>query len=419
MKLKIVFPAIAAFCLFQLSLYGEDICYNSKIPRYKDKTETNAVKPINNNDASKIPLNEKMETLPDQTPNCCMKKYPDDYQVLQSARSCKDKYCGPYIEVTGLVWQSKEGNLEYASKFKTIDASDINSLKKHYIAIPDFAWRPGFKLDAGYMFKEDNWDIKTLWTYYRGEFTHVKKHTNVELYPEDNGVVPLFFVSSFKDEVSPSPRFTHATGDWFMYFNSIDCEIARKFFVRRKLSVRLLFGGKGAWINHEYRIDYRDGNTLVGPRDNVTYLTSYVNYKNKSWGFGPRMGFESKCHLIWGFKLLANTSVSALMTHFDVKGKQHDTIIDHLDSDMAIIIPYRTKNNFYTIKPNIQLMLGFEWSHCFNQSFFGLSAGYEMQYFFGQNQIKRPVGSKTSGQDYYSRGDLQLHGLAASLRYEF
>lgn len=406
MKHKFIFSGIGAFFLLQGSLFGEESSLLTSITENISSGEEDITTA-----SSEIAQIEKSQ-------NCLIKKYPEDYQILQSAQGCRERLCGPYISVSAMIWQSKLGNMEYAAKFKTIDPSNINSIKKQYFAIPDFAWRPGFKLDAGYRFQDDNWDIRTLWTYYRGEFTHVKKHTNVELYPEDNGVVPLYFISPFTGNVSPSPRFSHATGDWCVYFNSIDCELARNFFVRRKLSVRLLFGLKGAWINQEYRIDYSVGNNLVGPYDNLTYYNSYINFKNKYWGFGPRIGFESKCHLKWGFKLLANTSLATLMSHFFVTRNEHDLI--HNNTTLQdIILPLKSKSDFYTMKPTIQLLLGFEWSRCFRQSFLGFSMAYEMQYFFGQNQMKRPTGSPSSAQGFINRGDLQLHGLTTNLKYEF
>lgn len=349
---------------------------------------------------------------------CCKKIYPEDYQILQTAKGCKERESGPYIDISALVWQSKEGNLEYAGKSKTINDSAINSQQKEYIVIPDFGWRPGFKADVGYMLEEDNWDVKALWTYYKGDFTHVKKHTNVEITPDDNGVIPLYFTSVFKDKVSPAPRYTHSTGDWSMYFNSIDFEAARNFFVRRKLSVRLLFGLKSAWVRQNYRVNYYDGNTLTGNQDNITLISNHLNFKNDYWGIGPRIGFESTCHMIWGIKLFANTSVSSLFSHFKVKRKDTNSIYDNL-ADSSDVLTFNLKNDFYSIKPNIQLLLGFGWSRCFRQSYLGVSLGYEMQYFYGQNQIKRTNGNNNIAQEFINRGDLQLHGLTANFKYEF
>lgn len=346
---------------------------------------------------------------------CCPKNYPQDYQTLQSAKGCREKKCGPYIDIAGLIWQSKEGSLEYASKAKILNSSKINSSQKQFIVVPDFAWRPGIKIDVGYVFDNDNWDIKALWTYYRGEFTHVKKHTNVEIEPADNGVIPLFVFFPFRDWVSPSLRYKHSTGDWTMYFNTIDLEIARNSFVRRKFSIRLLFGFKGARINQHFKIEYIDGNRTTGPLDDITHLNCHLNIINNFWGFGPRVGFESKCHLIWGFKLLANGSVSAMLSNFHIKRSRNYAIFnENLKQFQNLPIKYR--NDFFAAKPTIGLLLGIEWSRCFRQTFLALSLGYEMQYFWDQNQAIRPTDIS---QSYSSRGDLQLHGLTANLKYEF
>jgi hypothetical protein len=414
MKGTFFFPIVASFFLLVSSfssLWAKEKRVDPKKEELKIETQQSLLDKNEN-----IPEKNFLANCLDK--KCCLKKYPEDYQLLQSAKGCKERGCGPYVDIYGLVWQSKEGSMEFAAKFKSADNPKENLAEQENIVIPDFAWRPGFKIDAGYFFEEDNWDIRTLWTFYRGEFTLVKKHSNVETYPEDNGIVPLYFISDFKDLVNPSPRYSHGNGDLAIYFNSLDFELAKYVFVRRKLSVRLLFGIKGSWINQNYRVEYTDGNTLMGPRDFLTLIQSHINFENNFWGMGPRIGFESKCHLIWGFKLFANTSASSLISHFKVKRKQHDVRFDHLTSNYEIL-PFRLKDDFYTIKPNIQLHLGFEWSRCFRTSFFGATVGYEMQYFWGQNQIKRTFASKSPGLFYSNRGDLQLHGLTASLKYEF
>jgi hypothetical protein len=76
------------------------------------------------------------------------------------------------------------------------------------------------------------------------------------------------------------------------------------------------------------------------------------------------------------------------------------------------------KERYHRIKPNVQLSFGFDFSKNFSKIFLGLSIAYEMQYFFGQNQIRRFLDDN-SYQNYSNNGDLQLQGLTATLEFKF
>ena len=340
-----------------------------------------------------------------------------DTALLKNAK--QGNPTGFFLNVYALLWQSKEGNLEYCAKSKVVDDNPNNLKQKAEMIIPDFGWRPGFKIDFGYFFEYDFWDLKANYTCYAGEFTHVKKHPNSILEPENNGLIPFYFFNYLNSKVSSSPRYAHATADWHMYFNSIDLEIAKNFYIRRKFTLRFLSGMKIAWINHNYKVYYNDGNTLIGADDNIDLLYSYIHFYNKSIGFGPRMGMEAKCHLKWGLSFLANGSFSTLLTKFNIKRDQDDRIFNNLTNeinDLKLIL----KEDFYQLKPNIQLLLGFEWLKEFDSNLvFAFDMAYEMQYFFAQNQIRRFVDDQNIGATYSNNGDLQMQGLSVAFKMEY
>lgn len=319
------------------------------------------------------------------------------------------------IKAYALVWQSKEGSLEYAAKDKSIQPSSTETRQKIEIVIPDFGWRPGLKVELSHIFSHDNWDALANWTFYRGEFTHVKKHPNVELEPEYNGIIPYYYYNFLSNPLSPPPKYEHSTADWTLYFNSIDLEMGKSFSIREKLSIRLLSGLRGSWINQDYKVYYTDGNRISNSQDDITLLKSTIHFKNDSLGFGPRIGIETYCHLKWGLRLLATSSISTLLTKFEVKQDQDDLVYDNNLSENREF-KLLLKDRFFAIKPNIQIILGFDWKHNFRKILLNISVAYEMQYFFGQNQIKRLIEKKAL---YSNRGDLQLQGLTAGIGIGF
>ena len=85
---------------------------------------------------------------------------------------------GIFCEASALVWQSKMWGLEFAGKSnEPINAGSANVGLDEKAFVPDFAWRPGVKVEIGYDFVFDGWDLDSRWTCYRGESTHLKKHT--------------------------------------------------------------------------------------------------------------------------------------------------------------------------------------------------------------------------------------------------
>jgi hypothetical protein len=67
------------------------------------------------------------------------------------------------------------------------------------------------------------------------------------------------------------------------------------------------------------------------------------------------------------------------------------------------------------LRPTVQLLLGLDWEKCFGKRKIGLGAGYEVQYWWNQQQ---------NFYDFYTitpatAGDLTMHGLTAKLKFEF
>ncbi len=335
-------------------------------------------------------------------------------KIPPSAQACKTEgTVGFFMDVAALVWQSKEGSMEYAAKEKFQDTPKITFIT------PDFGWRPGIKADLGYYLPHDDWDIKGTYTYYHGEMTMNKKHVNVHLYPGENGVIATHFYPFYlNSSVTPTPHFEHAAGNLHIYFNTFDLELGRNFWVGKKFSFRPLGGIKGAWIRQKYQVYYEDGNVVIGDFDNLQFLSSSSFFKNNSVGVGPRLGFEAKCYLKWGIELLANGSFNYLPTQFKIKRHQVDEVFNFTTSNNERHELFLSEHKTLFL-PNIDLQLGFGYGRCFCHSYLGFFLSYEMQYYWAQNQIRRFVSSANEGLNFPSRGDLQLHGLTAFLKFEF
>lgn len=344
-----------------------------------------------------------------------MKNFFLFFLLLISSIYSNEKGKRLFIEISPLLWQSKEGNLEYAAKDKKTNISSTETRDKVSVVIPDFGWRGGVKVSLGYFFKD--FDSRAIWTYYKGEFTHVKKHPNVELTPEGNGVIPLYYYNFFYEEMSPEPRYTNATGDFTLHFDSIDLEGGKNISLGEKFILKILFGAKCAIINQNYKIFYKNGNRLSNETYDVTLEKSTIHFKNNSLGLGPFLGFDTKITLKRRYLFLLSSYFCTLATKFDVKRDQNDVVFDHDDlttKNLNLIL----KDDFFKIKPMIRLLLGFGWEKNIKKQTFSFSLNYEMQYFWGQNQTRRFV-SDSHFQTYSNSGDLQMQGLTTKIGCKF
>lgn len=347
--------------------------------------------------------------------------------ILPPGRACQlENPGGIHCLASFLLWQSKMWGVEFIGKSEqpTGAGSAAVSLKEK-VFVPDFAWRPGFKIDLGYDLNLDGWDTDSRWTFYKGHDTSLKKSFSSQIHPPGMGLIPLWFYP-FYNVLSPNQiRFSDGTMRWKIYFNSIDLEIGRLSKVAKHLSVRLFGGVKGAWMRQFYKVDYQKGSTISaivpGIDGTVTYelLKSAAVFKNKTWGGGPRVGMNSKWNLRWGLSLIADASVSLLYSKIETRRDQNDLNFNS-DSSEEELFHVHMKSDSHQLKPVAEAKLGLDWATCiYSHSTIGWSIAYEIQYWWAQNELRRNYSHATPGNQFPSRGDLQMHGLTAEVFYSY
>jgi hypothetical protein len=355
-------------------------------------------------------------------------------QVCQNTRPSREikQVCsvreagGIYCDVAFLLWQSKMWGFEFIGKSTQPTGAGTSSVTlEEKVFVPDFSWRPGFKIDLGYDFGFDAWDIDSRWTFYKGEDTSLKKHFTSQIIPPGVGLVPLWFYPFYNVESPNQIRFSDGSMSWRHYFDSVDLEIGRLSKVTPKLSVHLFGGLKGAWMHQLYRIHYENGTTIdaivPGVLGTVPYtlLESTLSFKNKSWGGGPRAGLNSKWNLFWGISLMADASLSLLYSRLETSRDQTDLNLN-LDTVAEESFHMHLKTDTHQLKPVAEAKLGLDWTTCiYSNSTVGLSIAYELQYWWAQNELRRGESHAAPGDQFPSRGDLQMHGLTAEVSYSY
>lgn len=348
--------------------------------------------------------------------------------TLPSSRQClypaKIKRGAPYLSASFLFWQAKQGQMEYAAKNIRPDTpvTGVKNLNLEIIT-PDFSWNSGAKVLFGYQLPSDGLDIQARWTYSKGGFTNIKKRVFSEINIPGEGVIPLWFFQFLRGiNNSSNPRYKESNGDWKLRLNAIDLEWGRYFFIYPELKLRLSAGVKIPWLRQTYKVEYITGNSVSTADNTFELVNSDFVLKNNNAGIGPRIGVNSRWNLCWGFSLIGDGSLSLVYNYFGVNRDQTDLIFNQnsgsLDSHFS-----KLSDSFGKIQPILELTLGLDWGYCLSirnrENYLGFSIGYDIQYWWGQNQMRRVISSTFFGDNFNNIGDLQLQGLTASARFDF
>ncbi len=370
----------------------------------------------------------KNQTFRKRTPPRAQPESPSPLDVaLPTGRPCPVPSSGGVkCDAAFLIWQSKMWGFEFAGKsFVPTNAGTPSVTLKEKAFVPDFAWRPGFKIDVGYDFGFDGWDLDSRWTFYKGEDTSLKKSFSSEISPPGMGVVPLWFYPFFNVASPNQIRYSEGKMRWRHYFNAIDLEIGKCSALTKRLSLRLYGGLKGAWMRQTYRVDYQNGSTIAatvpGTDGTVSFelLESSIAFKNEIWGAGPRAGFDSRWKILWGFSLIADAAVSFLFSKIETHRDQNDL---NLNTGLGVQQPFHMHMvaNSHQLKPAVEGKLGLDWETClYSRSIIGFSIAYEVQYWWAQNELRRNYTHAAPGDMFSMRGDLQMHGLTAEVAYSY
>lgn len=327
-------------------------------------------------------------------------------EILPNAGPCVSCGADLYLTADFIYWMVREDHLAYVySSGQQLTASPAAG----HVFQPDFKMKPGFKVGLGMNFDHDGWDIFA-------QYTWIRAH-GINGSASATATTVLF--DDFWDAGFGGPDLiTSASVSWQLNnFNVIDLELGRNFYVSRYLMLRPHFGLKGTWQKQHYNVTVNE--TITAAQTGVTVadlLTSNMFLTSKFWGIGIRAGLDTAWHFSRSFSLVGEFAISGLYGQF----KEHrlstsfDKTAGVFVASVAGLNPINTNDNFHTIKPVMEWMLGLRWEMytCDNEYHFAFEAGWEEQYWLGQNQFFS-FRNETQG------GDLNFQGLTVKARFDF
>ncbi len=371
--------------------------------------------------------------------------------VNPSARPFTDDACccdaGEFsITVAGFYWQATEDGLEYAVNDSVItptlgaagaptNTAAIANIIDASFRSPEFKWKPGFKIGAGYNTTHDGWDLELTYTHFNGRASSSddnESDLSQTLLPLWSDFAPI----STGDTVPGTILFaTQGNTSWRLDLNLVDLELGREFWTSKMLSIRPHIGLRYAMIHQRYKLEYLGGSWDGG----VTPFTDEVTMKNQFDGGGVRGGLDTNwmfgccdpCSGNWGF--FGNVAFSLIYGKFRVE-QEEETQSSLTTTGFATTPVLETDDNFRSIRGIVDLAVGLQWNTLYRDGTYGLNLAiaWEFHHFFNQNQFWRVMrigdtvnGTATAiathGENVFAqtRGDLSTQGVTFTAKFTF
>lgn len=266
----------------------------------------------------------------------------------------------------------------------------------------DFEYKPGFQVGAGMLFNYDNWETFFNYTWYRGT---VRSSVSLNSENTERNLLPAWEIPNFLN-----PQYHHGRERWTLKMDLFDWVLARSNTFGKALCMRYFFGLRGALIKQSARINY----TNVNPAYLLIWPSTSSHQKSSSWGIGPEIGLSSKWDVGKGLYLQALGELDVIFTQYDLRKTER--------ADVTVANRYRiVDNNVNYLRTHTELNLGLGWGIYLYSKRYHLDflAEYGFQVFFDQNMFIDTASTQMAGKNLYPNGNLYLHGLTITGRFDF
>ncbi|NGX30359.1 MAG: hypothetical protein K940chlam4_01205, partial [Candidatus Anoxychlamydiales bacterium] len=283
----------------------------------------------------------------------------------------------------------------------------------------DEDYEPGFKVGFGTHFKHDNWDIFAEYTRLHGS---ENTSLDIDLQDSTSAYRDFWFIDHLL--VSTADRFTTPIqSNWKMHLDKIDLELARSYYIGTNLVFRPFAGGSAHWLDQNYGHQFSFLPNLADPN---IIISNNLSLNNDSWALGPRFGLNMNWFFFKNFRLFGRGSIDIMFASNKISGSHVVTAIGAFGPINPSLNPNLIKDKKYIVRDVEDFSIGLGWGSYFRSDkwHFDLTASYEVQRYSHTNYMSsydQTFGS-TQFQDFTKQvkpGDLFLHGLTVSARFDF
>ncbi|MCP5505559.1 MAG: hypothetical protein H7A38_01580 [Chlamydiales bacterium] len=282
-------------------------------------------------------------------------------------------WIGLQLHGAPLYWHAKVGGTEYVYELTTGSKGKVET--------QSFDWDWGYRLEAFLRLPIVKWEIE-------GTYTHFGTQDK-----EGRGIVPPSLLVSLKGGVVPPHLF--AISDYKIDYDNVALSVEQSSFLSRLLGFSTEMGLRKAWIDQNQGVTY-EGNEKVRIKDHCRFL-----------GIGPFLGLKLRWYILSNVSLISSAEASLLYGNFEVK---------HHENQIELY------GNRHLFSPALHFFAGLNWDFPMNWAQLSCSLGYEVEYFWRQNQSVE-IENNTSGgfrvQLIRYADDLTFYGLTMKIGIEF
>jgi hypothetical protein len=318
--------------------------------------------------------------------------------TLTSARPESEN--GWYLFADALYWHADIGSTDWAQVINSTSLLDIQA-DNHSL---NFKWDWGFRVGIGANIDHDMWDTNFYYTWFSTDNSDSAGRESSSVIDELVGV--------------NTRSYNNGSIKWDIRYSMFDWELGRWHYVSKNLALRPHVGVKGGWINQDINSKF---SSPASVQQQQLAVNIHDKFENKFWGVGPSLGLNTMWVLGSAgkimdhrFALFGDFSGALMYGHYDLSMKQTQLSSGRLTQ---MITQNGLDRNLATT--TLQGIMGLSWDAAFNQgkSHFMMKVGYELQYWFRQNQLL------LTGNEFRNNArlsdDLALQGLTAEIRFDF
>ena len=307
-----------------------------------------------------------------------------------------------FTSASFIYWTANEENLDLA--ISAISSDGVPTVPPLSVVLTqDFDYKPGFKIGLGIDTRYDDWFTGV-------EYTWIRQTTSTSsTAPFQSLGVGAWFINNWfiqpNGATGATPLVASLNSTWRLSIDIGDAYLSRPYYQGRCLTVTPFAGLRGIWIRQSLRMN---GVQLVS----TPLIDSHT--ASRAWGIGPRIGLQGHWLVGCGFRVETDIAFDLLYTRY--------TTISHSESAIQAtgISVAANMNDYSCLRAINEAGLGLGWGMYFNnkKAAVDLLCSYDFSLFWNQNMMRRLVDLNTQ-QINASAGNLFLHGLTATLRFDY
>ncbi len=321
-----------------------------------------------------------------------------------------------FITADFIYWTARQDGMQYAytGADTVVSPSLVSTIpSKGNTFYPPRKFDPGFKVGLGLNLGHDGWDVFLEYTWF---------HTNHNNSATSGSLPSQRLIPAYETQYQMSHQHGHfdfellsfdsMTAKWRLQFNNFDLELGRNYYISQYLTLRPHIGLKGNWYTQNYNVAGFGpwyGDTPFGFGYDYTDTESVTtDMKQKWWGVGIRAGVDASWYFDKNWSIFGEWALSGLWGRFDVT--EQGAFVGSITTEEAQTSTVLwSGNSFHSVKGVAEFELGLRFDYWFSDDdyHFGISAGWEIQYWMNQNQMTIP------------NGDLGFQGLDVKVRFDF